>query len=146
MLHVVSLAQCATAYTRSWAADSTNARLRMKAENDRSQQEIVLLRGEMGIKDSTENCISQNSLDGTGRPCRGGSQGRSPVEVLLQCIEIPVVAGDVKHAFGDPGVRPDHPARLITPEFFAGDGVDRPYVTVITPDVDDGLLGGAVNC
>ena len=34
MLHVISLAQYATAYTRSWAADSTNARLRIKAEYD----------------------------------------------------------------------------------------------------------------
>ena len=30
MLHVISLAQYATAYTRSWAADSTNARIRIK--------------------------------------------------------------------------------------------------------------------
>ena len=33
MLHVISLAQYATAYTRSWAADSTNARVRIKAES-----------------------------------------------------------------------------------------------------------------
>jgi predicted RNA polymerase sigma factor len=52
MLHVVSLAQYATAYTRSWAADSTNGRLRIKSENDRSQQEVVLLREEMRIKDA----------------------------------------------------------------------------------------------
>ena len=52
MLHVISLAQYATAYTRSWAADSTNARLRIKAENDRSQQDILLLREEMRIKDA----------------------------------------------------------------------------------------------
>ena len=44
MLHVVSLAQYATAYTRSWAADSTNARVQIKAEYDRAQQEILLLR------------------------------------------------------------------------------------------------------
>ncbi|HUT91465.1 MAG TPA: hypothetical protein VMY37_18345 [Thermoguttaceae bacterium] len=52
MLHAVSLAQYATAYTRSWAADSTNGRIRIKAENDRSQQQIVLLREEMRIKDA----------------------------------------------------------------------------------------------
>ncbi len=52
MLHVVSLAQYATAYTRSRAADSTSGRLRMKSENDRSQQEVVLLREEMRIKDA----------------------------------------------------------------------------------------------
>ena len=52
MLHVISLAQYATAYTRSWAADSTNGRMRIKAENDRSQQELLLLREEMRIKDA----------------------------------------------------------------------------------------------
>lgn len=52
MLHVISLAQYATAYTRSWAADSTNGRLRIKAENDRTQQDILLLREEMRIKDA----------------------------------------------------------------------------------------------
>ena len=51
MLHVISLAQYATAYTRSWAADSTNARVRIKAEYDRAQQEILLLRAQMRIKD-----------------------------------------------------------------------------------------------
>ena len=29
--HVISLAQYATIYTRSWAADSANSRLRLKA-------------------------------------------------------------------------------------------------------------------
>ena len=52
MLHVISLAQYAAAYTRSWAADSTNGRIRIKAENDRAQQEVVLLREEMRIKDA----------------------------------------------------------------------------------------------
>ena len=63
MLHVVSLAQYATAYMRSWAADNTNARLRMKAENDRSQQEIVLLREEMRIKDARMALISRLSMN-----------------------------------------------------------------------------------
>ena len=44
MLHVISLAQFATVYTRSWAASSRNARVRLKAENDRLQQEVALLR------------------------------------------------------------------------------------------------------
>ena len=41
MLHVVSLAQYAAIYTRSWAADGTNQRVRLKAENDRAQQELI---------------------------------------------------------------------------------------------------------
>ncbi len=43
MLHVISLAQYATVYTRSWAVDSMNGRVRLKAENDRQRQEIALL-------------------------------------------------------------------------------------------------------
>ncbi len=58
MLHMISLAQYATAYTRSWAADSTNGRLWIKAENDRSQQELLLLREEMRIKDARMAQIS----------------------------------------------------------------------------------------
>ena len=52
MLHVISLAQYATVYTRSWAVDSMNGRVRLKAENDRQGQEIALLREEIRIKDA----------------------------------------------------------------------------------------------
>lgn len=58
MLHAISLAQYATAYTRSWAADSANGRIRIKAENDRAQQEILHLREEMRIKDVRMGQIS----------------------------------------------------------------------------------------
>ena len=52
VLHVISLAQYAAAYTRGWAADSTNARVRLKAEWDRANQELLLLREEIRIKDA----------------------------------------------------------------------------------------------
>jgi hypothetical protein len=52
VLHVISLAQYAAAYTRTWAADSTNARVRLKAEWDRADQELLLLREEIRIKDA----------------------------------------------------------------------------------------------
>ncbi len=55
MLHVVALAQYATAYTRSWASNSLNIRLRLKAENHRLQQETALMREEIRIKDA--RCI-----------------------------------------------------------------------------------------
>ena len=42
----------ATAYTRGWAADSINTRIRLKAELDRAEQELALLREEMRIKDA----------------------------------------------------------------------------------------------
>jgi hypothetical protein len=38
------------AYTRGWAANSRNSRIRLKAELDRAQQEIALLREEVRIK------------------------------------------------------------------------------------------------
>ena len=51
ILHVISLAQFTMAYTRGWAANSPNSRIRLKAELDRAHQEITLLREEIRIKD-----------------------------------------------------------------------------------------------
>jgi transcriptional regulator with XRE-family HTH domain len=51
MLHVISLAQYAAIYTRSWAVDSLNGRLRLRAELDRANEEISRLREEMRVKD-----------------------------------------------------------------------------------------------
>ena len=58
MLHVVSLAQYAAVFTRSWAADSSNARVRLKAEKDRLQQEVAQLHAEMCIKDARMKSLS----------------------------------------------------------------------------------------
>ena len=52
ILHVISLAQFTLAYTRGWAANSPNSRIRLKAELDRALQEITLLREEVRIKDA----------------------------------------------------------------------------------------------
>ena len=57
VLQVISLAQYACAYTRGWAADSVNARIRLKAENDRLQGEAALLREELRIKDARMGLI-----------------------------------------------------------------------------------------
>jgi len=46
-----SLAQFTIAYTRGWAADSANTRVRLKAKLDRALQDNALLREEMRIKD-----------------------------------------------------------------------------------------------
>ena len=51
ILHVISLAQFTLAYTRGWAANSPNSRIRLKAELNRAHQEIALLREEVRIKD-----------------------------------------------------------------------------------------------
>ena len=52
MLQVISLAQFATVYSRSWAVDSLNGRVRLKVENDRLRQEVALLKEEVRIKDA----------------------------------------------------------------------------------------------
>ena len=52
MLHVISLAQYAVAYTRSWAVNSQVARVRLKTENDRVRQDVALLEEELRIKDA----------------------------------------------------------------------------------------------
>ena len=52
VLHVISLAQYVAVYTRSWAIDSMNGRVRLRAQLDRAHQEIALLRETMRIKDA----------------------------------------------------------------------------------------------
>ncbi len=52
VLHVIGLAQFATAYTRSWSANSPNERMRLKAENDRLEAEVAQLKEEIRIKDA----------------------------------------------------------------------------------------------
>ena len=52
MLHVISLAQYALAYTRSWALNSQVARVRSKAESDQLRQHAALLAEELRVKDA----------------------------------------------------------------------------------------------
>lgn len=49
---MIFLAQFATAYTRRWAANSVNTRIRLKAELHRANHEIALLREANYIKDA----------------------------------------------------------------------------------------------
>ena len=51
MLHVISLAQFALAYTHGWAVNSQVTRVRLKAENDRLKQHVAWLTEEIRIKD-----------------------------------------------------------------------------------------------
>ena len=51
VVHVIALAQYALIYSRSWAADGSNQRVRLRAEFDLLEQEVVLLREEFRIKD-----------------------------------------------------------------------------------------------
>ena len=52
VLHVISLARLAIIYSRSWAADSPSARVRLKAQLEEARSEIRLLEEELRIKDA----------------------------------------------------------------------------------------------
>ena len=52
VLHAIALAHYAIVFTRSWAADSSNARVRLRSQLDRAMQEVALLREQMRIKDT----------------------------------------------------------------------------------------------
>ena len=58
LLHVMSLAQYATAYTRGWAANSINPRLRQKSELQRLTAIVSLLQEQIRIKDARMERIS----------------------------------------------------------------------------------------
>ncbi len=52
VIQVISLAHFSLTTTRSWAAHSWNARIRLKQDKDRLQQELALLREEIRLKDA----------------------------------------------------------------------------------------------
>ncbi len=57
LLHVISLAQFATAYTRGWAANSVNSRLRLKARAQELEQQVSRLEEQIRIKDARMRSI-----------------------------------------------------------------------------------------
>jgi hypothetical protein len=78
MLHVVSLAKYAAVYTRSWAADCPNARVRLGAEQKRCEEDNALLREELRIKDARMGGMAAHH-----RPARKGLDFRSAIEGRL---------------------------------------------------------------
>ena len=52
VIHVISLGQFAMAYTRGWAANCPNARVRLKAEVERLKAELALRDEQERIKDA----------------------------------------------------------------------------------------------
>src|SRR6266704_7083764 len=52
VVQVISLARTSLALTQGWASESMNGQLRRRAEGDRLQQEIHLLREEIRLKDA----------------------------------------------------------------------------------------------
>ncbi len=57
VIHVISLSHFSLTFARSVAANSINARIRLKAEISRLRQEIAILIEEARIKDSRMGCI-----------------------------------------------------------------------------------------
>ena len=84
ILHVISLAQFMLAYTRGWAANSPNSRIRLKAESDRAHQEIALLREEVRIKDARMAQLAPHRRPYYApRTARIFSRSLSPVLVVI---------------------------------------------------------------
>src|SRR5262245_45815439 len=52
VVQVISLARTSLTLTQGWAAESLSPEVRRRAEEDRLQQEIQLLREEINIKDA----------------------------------------------------------------------------------------------
>ena len=52
ILQVISLANLAIFYSRSWAANSVNARVRLQAKLEQSRNDVSLLQEEIRIKDA----------------------------------------------------------------------------------------------
>src|SRR5207247_3390008 len=52
VIQTISLARTSVTHTRSWAANHFNERVRLKEENERLRNEILLLREESRIKDA----------------------------------------------------------------------------------------------
>ncbi len=57
VVQVISLAHYIMIYTRSWCANSSIARLHLKAKLELSEQEVALLTEELRIKDARTNRI-----------------------------------------------------------------------------------------
>ncbi len=61
VVQVISLARTSLALTQGWASDSMNGHLRRQAEADRLQQEIMLLREEIRIKDARMEQVERDT-------------------------------------------------------------------------------------
>ena len=75
MLHVISLAQCATAYTRNWAVNNRIAQSRLKEWNERLSQQVAIFKEEVRIKDAR-----RKQIDPYKRPHDGPAERLSILE------------------------------------------------------------------
>jgi hypothetical protein len=70
VLHVVSLAQFATAYTRGWASNSINPRVRQQVEVDCLQQELASVNEQLRIVTARMKSIPARNRPRYGPPER----------------------------------------------------------------------------
>jgi helix-turn-helix protein len=63
VVQVISLARTSLALTQSWASESMNRQIRLRADGNRLQQEVQLLREEIRIKD-----VRMEQLEANRRP------------------------------------------------------------------------------
>lgn len=75
VLHVISLAQFTAAYTRGWSANSINSRIWLKAERDRANQQVALLREQIRITSAASRAACNSRTPG-------------PPKIVLTCIDM----------------------------------------------------------
>ena len=98
VLHVISLAHLAITYTRSFAANSINNRIRLATELNRATEEVSLLEEELRIKDARMARISSHrrphypATERMGilelKAARGWSQGQTARRFLVKLTTI----------------------------------------------------------
>ena len=93
MLHVISLAQYAVAYTRSWAVNSQVARVRLKTENDRLRQDVALQFRALLGRDADASKLA----DSRGHAVDGGSIGHTSFDKVAGALHLRPRVGRHRH-------------------------------------------------
>jgi hypothetical protein len=137
VLHVIALAQFAMTYARGWAADSVNIRVRLKAKLEQVNQDNVLLREELRIKDARmSSCLRRSAslwqgklappvmfvafsrtgpASSTNRPLSARMNPCLPAGATSKCDMLQALSGpSYEMTKGNIGLTfPGHPFRLI---------------------------------
>ncbi len=89
VLHVVSSAHHSIAYTRGWAADSINTRVRLTTEKSRLQERVAQLEEELRIKDARSKRVGYWAATASAGPSSRASSSTSwivPVIVKIKAV------------------------------------------------------------
>ena len=82
ILHVISLGNLSMVRVRGWAANCSNARIRLKAKLEQAENEIANLREEIRIKDAR-----MLSIDAHRRPHYRPTERLSILELKAGCVK-----------------------------------------------------------